>query len=202
LREPVVPRYLPERFGGGLVRGDVTEGGVTLSDNTAQVLLRQRLSLAMALAARPDVAFLDEPTSGVDVNGRTEIRVILRELAERGCCVVVATHELDEAERVADRAVVFDHGRILASGTLDELRSGQRQIRFRLPESTPTPDFSPLGQPVKREGDQYVIEGSTAGSMAALTAFLAERHLEPIDLRAGQSSLEDVFRRLTNGESA
>lgn len=160
---------------------------------------RQRLSLAMALAARPDVAFLDEPTSGVDVNGRTEIRSILRDLASRGCCVVIATHELDEAERVADRAVVFDHGRLLASGSLDELRGGQRQIRFRLAAGVEAPDFSPLDQQVGRDGEYYVIEGASAGAMASLTAFLEQHRLEPLDLRAGQTSLEDVFRRLTNG---
>ncbi len=163
---------------------------------------RQRLSLAMALAARPDVAFLDEPTSGVDVNGRAEIRAILRDLADRGCCVVLATHELDEAERVADRAVVFDHGRILAAGSLDELRAGQRQIRFRLPTDVVIPDFSPLGFPVLRDGDHFVIESSSAATVAALTSLLAERGLEPVDLRAGQSSLEDVFRRLTAEEQS
>jgi ABC-2 type transport system ATP-binding protein len=69
---------------------------------------KQRLSLALAMAARPEVAFLDEPTSGVDVNGRDTIRGIVRDLAAGGCAVVLATHELDEAERLADRVVIFD----------------------------------------------------------------------------------------------
>jgi len=163
---------------------------------------RQRLSLALALAARPDVAFLDEPTSGVDVNGRTTIRSIVKDLAARGCCVVLATHELDEAERVADRAVVFDHGRVLASGTLDELRGTERSIRFRLPSGSAAPNLSSLGVSVTQDGDAYVVPGASAGTMAALTALLDEQGLEPIDLRAGQSSLEDVFRRLTNGAAS
>lgn len=160
---------------------------------------RQRLSLALALAARPDVAFLDEPTSGVDVNGRATIRSIVKDLAARGCCVVLATHELDEAERIADRAVVFDHGRVLAQGTLDELRGADRSIRFRLPAGAPEPVLGSLGVAIARDGDSYVVPSASAGTMAALTALLAEQGLEPIDLRAGQSSLEDVFRRLTNG---
>ena len=99
---------------------------------------KQRLSLALALAARPDVAFLDEPTSGVDVNGRDAIRGIVRDLASRGCAVVLATHELDEAERLADRMVIFDHGEVIADGTLAELRNGHDEIRFR---SDPELDF-------------------------------------------------------------
>lgn len=163
---------------------------------------RQRLSLALALAAQPDVAFLDEPTSGVDVNGRSVIREIVRDLAGRGCCVVLATHELDEAERVADRAVVFDRGRVLASGSLDELRGTDRSIRFRLPVGSPAPDLSSLGLAVTRDDDTYIVPGASAGTMAALTSLLAAQGAEPIDLRAGQSSLEDVFRRLTNGDAS
>ena len=92
---------------------------------------RQRLSLALALAARPDVAFLDEPTSGVDINGRDMIRDIVRGLAANGCAVVLATHELDEAERLADRVIIFDRGEVIADGTLDDLRRGHDEIRFR-----------------------------------------------------------------------
>jgi ABC-2 type transport system ATP-binding protein len=163
---------------------------------------RQRLSLALALAARPDIAFLDEPTSGVDVNGRVLIRGIVRDLAERGCCVVLATHELDEAERIADRAVVFDHGRVVAHGTLDELRGAERSIRFRLQPGSRQPDLSSLGYPFSVEADTVIVRNASSAAMAALTALLAAQGIEPVDLRAGQSSLEDVFRRLTSGDSA
>jgi ABC-2 type transport system ATP-binding protein len=155
---------------------------------------RQRLSLALALAARPDIAFLDEPTSGVDVNGRAAIREIVRGLAARGCCVVLATHELDEAERVADRVVVLDQGRVLAAGTLDEVRGTRREIRFRLAAEL---DLTSLGLDVRRDGDHYVVDAADPATVARLTAFLAERGVEALDLRAGQASLEDVFRRLT-----
>ena len=158
---------------------------------------RQRLSLALALAARPDIAFLDEPTSGVDINGRTTIRAIVRDLADRGCCVVLATHELDEAERIADRVIVLDCGRVLADGSLDDVRGAERRTQFRLPPGTLAPDFTPLGRAVRREGDTYTLDGAGSADVASLSAFLAERGLEPIDLRAGQVSLEDVFRRLT-----
>lgn len=87
---------------------------------------RQRFSLALALAAVPDVVFLDEPTAGVDLDGREAIRGIIAALAARGCCVMLATHDLDEAERVADRAVVLHAGRVVLDDTVASIcRDGQ-----------------------------------------------------------------------------
>ncbi len=161
---------------------------------------KQRLSLALALAAKPEVAFLDEPTSGVDVNGRDTIRGIIRTLAEGGCAVVLATHELDEAERIADRVVIFDGGQVIADGTLDELRKGHDEIRFR---SSPDLDLASLaaeiGMIASQVGaDEYVIDAPPHPRlMAQLTAWLAEHGHPLTDLRAGSQRLEDVFRRLT-----
>jgi ABC-2 type transport system ATP-binding protein len=161
----------------------------------------QRLSLALALAAQPDVAFLDEPTSGVDVSGRQLIRSIVRDLAGRGCAVILATHELDEAEKVADRVVILDHGRVVADGSLDDLRRGHDEIRFR---SAPTLDAAALtgalgGATVSRVGtDEYVVS-ATAAAVAPLSAWLDANGYPLTDLRAGQQRLEDVFLRLTEG---
>ena len=164
---------------------------------------KQRLSLALALAARPEVAFLDEPTSGVDVNGRSTIREIVRELAAGGCAVVLATHELDEAERLADRVVVFDRGRVIADGTLDEIRGGTRRTRVRT--ATPIDPValgSALGQEVRSiGGTEYEIAAADARTTAAVSTWLADRGIEVVDMRSGAASLEDVFRRLTGGES-
>jgi len=167
---------------------------------------KQRLSLAMALAARPDVAFLDEPTSGVDMAGRQAIRGIVRDLANAGCAVVLATHELEEAEKVADRVVIFDHGRVVADGALHELRSGHDEIRFRSSAGLDiTALAASLGVPVRAVGSgDFVVDGGTA-HVAPLSAWLAERGEPLTDLRAGQQRLEDVFLRLTgsgNGASA
>jgi ABC-2 type transport system ATP-binding protein len=161
---------------------------------------KQRLSLALALAARPEVAFLDEPTSGVDVHGRDTIRAVVRDLAANGCAVVVATHELDEAERVADRVIIFDQGELIADGTLDELRRGHDEIRFR---TTPGIDVaglgSSMGATVVPIGDgEYLISAATDPQVVGrLTGWLAEHGHPLIDLRAGAQRLEDVFRRLT-----
>ena len=97
---------------------------------------RQRFSLALALAARPDIIFLDEPTAGVDLDGREAIRSIIAELVDRGCCVVLATHDLDEAERVGDRAVVLRAGRIVLNESIDTLCHGGRRLEDVVREVT------------------------------------------------------------------
>lgn len=97
---------------------------------------RQRFSLALALAARPDIAFLDEPTAGIDFDGRETIRSIIAELTERGSCIVLATHDLDEAERVGDRAVVLHEGRVVLRDTIEALCRGGRRLEDVVREAT------------------------------------------------------------------
>lgn len=161
---------------------------------------RQRLSLALALAAKPEVAFLDEPTSGVDVNGRDAIRGIVGDLRDGGCAVVLATHDLDEAERLADWVIIIDRGRVVADGSLSELRRGFDEIRFR---SDPALDVAKLatalGMVASRVGvDEYVIDAPPHPRlMASLSTWLADEGLPLEDLRGGAQRLEDVFRRLT-----
>jgi ABC-2 type transport system ATP-binding protein len=164
---------------------------------------RQRLSLALALAARPEVAFLDEPTSGVDVHGRDTIRTIVRGLAAEGCAVILATHELDEAERVADRVVIFDRGEVIADGSLAELRRGHDEIRFH---SSPDLDLramaDAIGFVVSQVGaDEYVVDAPPHPRLMATLAGWLGDHGHPLhDVRAGAQRLEDVFRRLTAHE--
>jgi ABC-2 type transport system ATP-binding protein len=161
---------------------------------------KQRLSLAMALAAKPEVAFLDEPTSGVDVLGRDTIRALIRQLTADGCAVVLATHELDEAERLADHVVIFDQGEVIADGTLDELRRGHDEIRFR---SSPDLDTlamaAAIGIVVSRVGhDEYVVDAPPHPRLIAqLSGWLGDHGHPLVDMRAGAQRLEDVFRRLT-----
>jgi ABC-2 type transport system ATP-binding protein len=165
---------------------------------------QQRLSLALALVGRPEVAFLDEPTAGVDVAGRRVIREVIAELRARGCCVLLATHELDEAERVADRVVIVDRGRLLAEGTPAELMSSSQRttVEFGAPAGIDVAALSAvLGVPVVEvRAGEYSVAGEPApATVAKLTAWLAERDLALGDLRAGRQSLEDVFLRLTSG---
>jgi ABC-2 type transport system ATP-binding protein len=86
---------------------------------------RQRVALAAALVGRPDVAFLDEPTAGLDPHARREVHAIVRETAGSGTATVVTTHSFEEAERLADHVVVIAHGRTVADGTLTEVAGDQ-----------------------------------------------------------------------------
>ena len=163
---------------------------------------QQRLSLAMALVGRPQVAFLDEPTAGVDVRGRQVIRQIIRELADDGCAVVLCTHELDEAEKVADRVVIVDRGKVVATGTLDELRSRTSgEVRF---SAIPELDVDALGHHLDATvtetspGEYLIADGGQDAHLAArLTGWLANHDVALGDLRAGRQRLEDVFLLLT-----
>ena len=161
---------------------------------------KQRLSLALALAARPQVIFLDEPTSGIDVNGRDLVRLIIRELRNDGCCVIVATHELDEAERIADDVLIFHRGNIVASGTLDDLRSGREEIRFRSNSHVDLHSLSTtLGFPVEQTRlHEFTIAGtSDARVIVQLTDWAKANNVDIGDIGAGSQRLDDVFRRLT-----
>jgi ABC-2 type transport system ATP-binding protein len=163
---------------------------------------QQRLSLALALVGRPEVAFLDEPTSGIDPSGRQLIRRVIADLRAAGVTVLLTTHDLDEAERLADHVIIIDHGRVLAAGTpADLMASGQRdEIRFG---AAPGLDVASLGgvigAPVVEvaPGEYRVDAAPTPATVAALTGWLAERDLSLGDLRAGRQRLEDVFLRLT-----
>lgn len=163
---------------------------------------KQRLSLALALVGRPRVAFLDEPTAGVDPAGRLVIRSIIDDLRARGVAVLLTTHDLDEAERLADRVLIIDRGRLLADGTPTELMraSAGDDVHFGAP---PALDVDALGARVgatvteTSPGEYVVAAASTPTLVAAITAWLAEHDLPLADLRAGRQSLEDVFLRLT-----
>jgi ABC-2 type transport system ATP-binding protein len=196
------------RVGGSTVPHELVEM-VGLSDRARTPWRRlsggekQRLSLALALVGRPDVVFLDEPTSGVDVNGRDTIRSIIASLTERGCGVVLATHELDEAERIADRVVIFDRGKVLVEGTLDDVRKARQSVRLRTArplvfDDLPTNIAEWL---IEVEPGHYTIDDAPQGLVAALAVWLSEHGIDVVELRAGVSSLEDVFKRLTGGSS-
>lgn len=169
---------------------------------------QQRLALALALVGRPEVLFLDEPTAGVDPEGRQAIRQVIAERRAAGCCVLLTTHELAEAERIADRVVIVQAGRIVAEGTPAELAARSAPtVRFRAPAGL---NRASLAQAVGVDGAEVaepepgayeVRVADAAAAVVAVAGWLAERGLPVADLRAGDS-LEDTYLRLTTAGPA
>jgi ABC-2 type transport system ATP-binding protein len=119
--------------------------------------MQQRLGLAVALVAQPELVILDEPTSALDPLGRADVRDIVLELKSRDIAVLLNSHLIGEVERVCDRVVILDRGRLAASGTLAELL-GQRELRLRLPHLSQAAHarLAATGD-VERAGDWYTV---------------------------------------------
>jgi ABC-2 type transport system ATP-binding protein len=119
--------------------------------------MQQRLGLAVALVAKPDLAVLDEPTSALDPLGRADVRDIVLALKARGVAVLLNSHLIGEVERVCDRVVILDRGRVAASGTLAELL-GQRELRLHLSDLSPEANtrLAATGD-VSRDGEWLVL---------------------------------------------
>ncbi|MDY7091136.1 MAG: ABC transporter ATP-binding protein [Actinomycetota bacterium] len=118
--------------------------------------MQQRLGLAVALVARPELVVLDEPTSALDPIGRADVRDLLLTLRGNGVAVLLNSHLIGEVERVCDRVVILDHGRVAASGTLPELL-GRQELRLTLSDLSDTARAR-LGD-FTQEGATYVIDG-------------------------------------------
>jgi ABC-2 type transport system ATP-binding protein len=132
--------------------------------------MQQRLGLAVALVARPELVVLDEPTSALDPLGRVDVRDIVLSLKSRGVAVLLNSHLIGEVERVCDRVVILDQGRVAASGTLTELL-GQREVRLHLTGvgSAVEARLAASGA-VEREGDWFtVLLPATDDAMAVPT---------------------------------
>jgi ABC-2 type transport system ATP-binding protein len=166
---------------------------------------QQRLSLALALVGRPDVAFLDEPTAGVDPEGRIAVRGVVAGLKEKGVCVVLTTHELGEAEKMADRIMILAAGRVVLEGTPQGLTAGPpgagapRVVTFGAPAALDVVALATAVGPgttvVETAAGRYRVEASeveTPAVAAAVTNFLAARDATLTDLATGKS-LEDVY---------
>jgi ABC-2 type transport system ATP-binding protein len=200
-RNPLDPRALVERLGLSGLEGRPCR---QLSGGE-----QRRVALALALVGRPQVAFLDEPTAGVDPAGRQVIRQVIADLRGEGVTVLLTTHDLDEAERVADRVVIVVAGRLVAAGTVEELTrtsGADANVRFRAAAGLDTGALSGhLGGPEVHEvapGDYLVAAAPIPSVVAAITGWLAEHDQPLADLRAGRQRLEDVYLRLTAGGPA
>jgi ABC-2 type transport system ATP-binding protein len=165
---------------------------------------QQRVSLALALAAQPDIAFLDEPTSGVDIDGRDIIRDIIGELSHNGTTVVLASHDMAEAEKVATHAVLFHSGSVVATGEMATLLEVRKRLRFTSAEGIDLVQLGgAAGSPAHHLGNGvYEIAAETSPRLIGkITQWLAEQQLPLHGIDMGNESLEDAYRRLTRGLS-
>jgi ABC-2 type transport system ATP-binding protein len=175
---------------------------------------QQRLGLAMALVGRPEIAFVDEPTAGMDPKARRGTWELLEELRASGVTVVLTTHYMEEAERLADRIHIIDRGQLIATGTALELtRSGggrQPAATIRLVVSRPFPPGAPeslrraLGEQTEvtqlDEVSLLVTGPADASTLANISGWCQEHGVLPESLTLGQRTLEDVFLQLTGRE--
>ncbi len=171
---------------------------------------KQRLGLAMALIGRPQVVFVDEPTAGLDPAARHTVWELFSELRADGVTVVLTTHYMDEAERLADRIHIIDHGRLIASGTPIELTRGGSMSTIRLVVTKPFPPgapeslkaaLGPLIEVVLLDELSLIVSGpADASTLAKVSRWCEENDVLPESLTLGTRNLEDVFLELTGRE--
>ena len=169
--------------------------------------LQRRLALALAIAHEPDVLILDEPTAGLDVGSRAELHRLIEQLSDAGTTILLATHDMAEAERMTDRVAILLRGQIVAVGTPRQLTAtgdGLTKISVRSERST-LGDGQDLGSVTQVDSeDEYTVmfTRSVAPTVATILERL-ERAQDPlIDLRVERPSLEERFLELTTEEPA
>ncbi|MET8230951.1 ABC transporter ATP-binding protein [Micromonospora sp. NPDC005298] len=197
-RNPADPAALIDKLGLGEKR------------NTAYKKLsggqKQRLSIALALVGNPEIAILDELTTGLDPQARRDTWGLIEQVRDSGVTIVLVTHFMEEAERLCDRVAVIDSGRVVAldspAGLVSAVAPEQR-IRFR--PSAPVDDQLLTDLPevsaVQHTGGQVVVTG-TGDLLHAVTSVLARHQIVAADLRLEQSTLDDAFVELTGHRPA
>jgi ABC-2 type transport system ATP-binding protein len=170
---------------------------------------KQRLGLALALVGRPSLVVLDEPTAGMDVDGRTATRALLGQLRNEGVTILLTSHDLTDVERVADRIAIIDRGRVVALGAPLELSQAAFPVlRFRLDAPLSQPDVRALEERLREShgratlveegGGRYRLDAiePTPPLVALIAAWCGARGALIVELRAGGGSLEERYVEL------
>ncbi|GAA5161544.1 ATP-binding cassette domain-containing protein [Amycolatopsis dongchuanensis] len=176
--------------------------------------MRRRLDIAASIIRTPDVLFLDEPTTGLDPRSRNQVWDIVRVIVAQGTTVLLTTQYLEEADRLASRIAVIDHGKVIAEGTPGELKSsvGAGSVHIRLREAAQRPDAervlaATLGATVQTGSDPLAVTARISGEDTEIGAAeqashalaeLARAGITVDDFSLGQPSLDEVFLALTD----
>jgi ABC-2 type transport system ATP-binding protein len=170
---------------------------------------QQRLSLALALIGRPAVAFLDEPSAGLDVHARQTTWELVRELRSAGVAILLTTHDLAEASVLADHVVIIDSGRVVAAGSPADLTrdASTRGLRFEAPPGLPLAGLDtalPEGANAQEVRPGHYVVGPRVDPdvVASVTAWCAQQGVMADNLTTSGRSLEEVFLSLTAPDSA
>ena len=166
---------------------------------------QRRLALALAIAHRPALVLLDEPTAGLDVASRTELHAVVRELAAQGTAVLLATHDMAEAEKIADRVCILLQGRVVAEGTPREITAAgaaMTTVSVATEDGVFATGAVSLAAAALRDatgGYAVYYSSDPAATVAALLAELTSRGDRLVDLRVERPSLEERFLEITGG---
>jgi len=167
--------------------------------------MRRRLDIAASMITRPELLFLDEPTTGLDPRARADVWAIVRRLARSGATVLLTTQYLEEADQLADRIAVIDHGRVIAEGSAADLKArvGSGVLRLTLRDRADAARAAVLaaglGLEMHGKDDPRVLEApvcDAAGALPLLSALAADG-VAPVDFAFGQPTLDAVFLALT-----
>lgn len=167
---------------------------------------QRRLALALALAHEPPVLILDEPTAGLDVGSRVELHKIMEELKSSGTTILLATHDMAEAEKMSNRVAILLNGRIVATGTPKEITAtgaGLTRITVQvkgLSLSNTANRFPKVVQSVSRDGYEVYFSSDAGTTVSAIIKYISEKDDELIDLRVERPSLEERFLEITSKE--